>query len=80
MFLGLVEMTFGLVYSSFSLPKQQILKMTFLHPDLRIDFLKYIVTFLHVFYSVYNTVSLCLKLDYFLRNTWHSMKEFVYFW
>ena len=33
MFWGLVEMTFGPVYSSFSLPKWQALKMTFLHPD-----------------------------------------------
>ena len=32
MFLGLVEMTFGLVYSRFSLPKWQALKMTFLAP------------------------------------------------
>ena len=32
MFLGLVEMTFGLVYSSFSLPEWQILKMTFFAP------------------------------------------------
>ena len=31
-FLGLVEMTFGLVYSRFSLPKWQALKMTFLAP------------------------------------------------
>ena len=30
MFLGLVEMTFGLVYASFSLPEWQALKMTFL--------------------------------------------------
>ena len=32
MFLGLVEMTFGLVYASFSLPEWQALKMTFLAP------------------------------------------------
>ena len=32
MFLGLVEMTFGLVYSRFSLPEWQALKMTFLAP------------------------------------------------
>ena len=32
MFLGLVEMTFGLVYASFSLPKWQALKMTFFEP------------------------------------------------
>ena len=30
--LGLVEMTFGLVYSRFSLPEWQALKMTFLAP------------------------------------------------
>ena len=32
MFLGLVEMTFGLVYASFSLPKWQALKVTFYAP------------------------------------------------
>ena len=32
MFLGLVEMTFGLVYASFSLPEWQALKMTFFAP------------------------------------------------
>ena len=32
MFLGLVEMTFGLVYFRFSLPEWQGLKMTFLAP------------------------------------------------
>ena len=32
MFLGLVEMTFGLVYASFSLPEWQALKMTFFEP------------------------------------------------
>ena len=32
MFLGLVEMTFGLVHASFSLPKWQALKMTFFAP------------------------------------------------
>ena len=32
MFLGLLEMTFGLVYASFSLPKLQALKMTFYAP------------------------------------------------
>ena len=32
MFLGLVEMTFGLVYSRFSLPEWQGLKMTFFAP------------------------------------------------
>ena len=32
MFLGLVEMTFGLVYASFSLPEWQSLKMTFFAP------------------------------------------------
>ena len=31
-------MTFGLVYSSFSSPKQQILKMTFLHPTSNLHF------------------------------------------
>ena len=30
--LGLVEMTFGLVNASFSLPEWQAVKMTFLHP------------------------------------------------
>ena len=33
MFLGLVEMTFGLVYASFSLPERQALKMAFLAPE-----------------------------------------------
>ena len=33
MFLGLVEMTFGLVYASFSLPEWQALKRLSLHPD-----------------------------------------------
>ena len=33
MFLGLVEMTFGLVYVSFSLPELQALKMTFFAPS-----------------------------------------------
>ena len=32
MFLGLVEMTFGLVYASFSFPEWQALKMTFFAP------------------------------------------------
>ena len=32
MFLGLVEMPFGLVYASFNLPKWQALKMTFFAP------------------------------------------------
>ena len=32
MFLGLVEMTFGLVYASFSLPEWQALKMTLFAP------------------------------------------------
>ena len=32
MFLGLVEMAFGLVYASFSLPEWQALKMTFFAP------------------------------------------------
>ena len=32
--LGLVEMTFGLVYASFSLPEWQALKMTFFAPCL----------------------------------------------
>ena len=32
MFWGLVEMTFGLVYASFSLPEWQALKMTFFAP------------------------------------------------
>ena len=32
MFLGLVEMTFGLVYASFSLPKWQALKITLFAP------------------------------------------------
>jgi len=32
MFLELVEMMFGLVYSSFSLPEWQALKMTFFAP------------------------------------------------
>ena len=32
MFLGLLEMTFGLVYANFSLPKWQALKMTFFAP------------------------------------------------
>ena len=32
MFLGLVEMAFGLVYASFSLPERQALKMTFFAP------------------------------------------------
>ena len=32
MFLGLVEMTFGLVYASFSLPEWQALKVTFFAP------------------------------------------------
>ena len=32
MFLGLVEMVFGLVYASFSLPERQALKMTFFAP------------------------------------------------
>ena len=32
MFLGLVEMTFGLVYASFTLPEWQALKMTFFEP------------------------------------------------
>ena len=32
-FLGLVEMTFGLVYNSFSLPEWQDLKMTFFAPE-----------------------------------------------
>ena len=32
MFLGLVEMTFGLVYSIFSLPEWQALKMTVFAP------------------------------------------------
>ena len=32
MFLGLVEMTFWLVYASFSLPKWQDLKVTFFSP------------------------------------------------
>ena len=32
LFLGLVEMTFGLVYASFSLPEWQALKMTFFAP------------------------------------------------
>ena len=31
-FLGLVEMMFGLVYASFSLPKRQAVKMTFFAP------------------------------------------------
>ena len=43
-------MTFGLVYSSFSFPEWQILKMTC--PNLRIVFLKYIVAFLHDLYSI----------------------------
>ena len=34
MFLGLVEMTFGLVYSIFSLPEWQALKMTVFAPCL----------------------------------------------
>ena len=33
MFLGLVEMTFGLVNTSFSLPQWQDLKMTFFAPE-----------------------------------------------
>ena len=32
MFLGLVEMTFGIVYASFSLPEWQALKMTLFAP------------------------------------------------
>ena len=32
-FLGLVEMTSGLVNASFSLPFEQAVKMIFLHPD-----------------------------------------------
>jgi len=32
-FLGLVEMTFGLVYNSFSLPEWQDLKMNFFAPE-----------------------------------------------
>ena len=32
-FLGLAEMTFGLVYNSFSLPEWQDLKMTFFAPE-----------------------------------------------
>ena len=32
MFLGLLEMTFGLVYANFSLPEWQALKMTFFAP------------------------------------------------
>ena len=32
MFLGLAEMTFGLVYASFSFPKWKALKMTFFAP------------------------------------------------
>ena len=35
MFLGLVEMTFGLVYANFSLPEWQALQMTFFAPCLR---------------------------------------------
>ena len=31
-FFGLVEMTFGLVYASFSLPEWQAVKMTFFAP------------------------------------------------
>ena len=44
MFLGLVEMTFGLVYASFSLPERQALKMTFFTPCLLnfIPFLHYL--------------------------------------
>ena len=32
MFLGLVKMTFGVVYASFSFPKWQAFKMTFFAP------------------------------------------------
>ena len=34
-FSGLVEMTFGLVYASFSLPEWQAVKMTFFAPPVR---------------------------------------------
>ena len=34
MFLGLVEMTFGVVYASFSFPEWQAFKMTFFAPGI----------------------------------------------
>ena len=38
MFLGLVEMTFGIEYASFSLPEWQALKMTLFAPCMDIPF------------------------------------------
>ena len=46
MFLGLVEMTSGLEYASFSLPEWQALKMTFFAPCIFCQWQSIVISFL----------------------------------
>ena len=71
MFLELVEMTFGLVYASFSLPERQALKMTFFAPCL-LNFIPFLHYLREEWWNQFSRK--CRKLNFFLRIVF-----FVYF-
>ena len=54
-FLGLVEMTSGLVNASFSLPKWQAVKMIFFAPFVRVTFIRFFYKEKLIFFELLKT-------------------------
>ena len=82
MFLGLVEMTFGLIYSSFSLPEWQDLQMTWVSPFAGSPSYVDIVWMVQIHYNevrcMYNCTTLYMHCDYNIPLGFKPGQEWVW--